>query len=179
MAANSTNDVKAKIIATAALVVRQSGLTDWTVEAVAKKAGCAKGLVLYHFGTKATLLTELASHVRSERLERRISALSVGGAPGLDRLWQVLVRDAEDGTTGLWLGLVAADGSRIRASIEEADRARFSAAAIAAMQLGQDFEGGTDLLDVLNGFELALLQGRPAELVREGFDRYWLDLLSG
>ena len=179
MTAKSPNDVKAKIVAAAALVTRQSGLTDWTVESVAKKAGCAKGLVLYHFGTKAALLTELAAHVSTERLERRISALSVGGAPGLDRLWQVLVRDIEDGTTGLWIGLIAVEGSRIQASIGETDRAHFSAAAIAAMQLGQDFEGGADLLDVLNGFELALLQGRAVDLVRESYDRYWLELLSG
>ena len=178
MPGSIANDVRAKIIAAAAHVVRQRGLTDWTVESVAKRAGCAKGLVLYHFGTKAAVLTELASRVRLERLERRIDALSVGGAAGLDQLWQVLVSEAEDGTTGLWLGLIAAEGSRIAASIEEPDRARFSAAAVAAMQLGLDFEGGSDLLDALNGFELALLQGRPAELVREGFDRYWLDLLS-
>lgn len=179
MPPDAGTDIKAKIIAAAAHVVRQGGLTDWTVEAVARKAGCAKGLVLYHFGTKAALLIDLATRIRQERLERRIGALSVGGAPGLDRLWQVLVTDTEDGTTAAWLGLVALAASRIPASIEEADRARFSAAAIAAIQLGQDFEGGTDLLDVLNGFELALLQRRPAELVREGFDRYWLDLLSG
>ena len=173
------NDVKAKIIAAAGHVVRNSGLTDWTVEAVAKGAACAKGLVLYHFGTKAALLNELALRIRIDRLDERVKALSGGGATGLDRLWEVLASDVEDGTTALWLGLVTQTGSRQSASLDEADRGRFSAAAIAALQLGQDFEAGTDLLDALNGFELALLQGRPPVLVREGFDRYWLDLLSG
>jgi AcrR family transcriptional regulator len=173
------NDVKAKIVAAAGFVVRRSGLTDWTVESVAKKASCAKGLILYHFGTKAALLNELALRVRLDRVERRIAALSGGGTAALDRLWQVLSSEVEDGTTALWLGLVAQAASRQSASIEESDRSRFSTAAVPAMQLGQDFEGGADLLDALNGFELALLQGRRAELVREGFDRFWLDLLSG
>ena len=173
------NDVKAKIVAAAGYIVRRSGLTDWTVESVAKKAACAKGLVLYHFGSKAALLNELALRVRLDRVERRIGALSEGGTAALDRLWEVLASEVEDGTTALWLGLVAQAASRQLASIEESDRARFSTAAVPAMQLGQDFEGGTDLLDALNGFELALLQGRTAEMVREGFDRFWLDLLSG
>ena len=179
MPSQQPNDVKAKIVAAAGDVVRRNGLTDWTVEAVARKASCAKGLVLYHFGTKAALLKELAVRVRMDRVERRMVALSEGGTAALDRLWQVLTGEVEDGTTALWLGLVAQSTSRQSASIDESDRARFSEAAVAAMQLGPDFEGGTDLLDALNGFELALLQGRPAELVREGFDRFWLDLLSG
>ena len=69
MSGPQPNDVKAKIVAAAGYVVRRSGLTDWTVEAVAKKASCAKGLVIYHFGTKAALLNELAVRVRLERVE--------------------------------------------------------------------------------------------------------------
>ena len=122
MPGQQRSDMKAKIVAAAGYVIRRSGLTDWTVEAVANKASCAKGLVLYHFGTKAALLSELATQVRLERVERRIGALSVGGAPGLDRLWQVLVGDVDDGTTALWLGLVALEGSRIPASIAQEDR---------------------------------------------------------
>ncbi|HEX9894789.1 MAG TPA: TetR/AcrR family transcriptional regulator [Gemmatimonadales bacterium] len=154
-----------------------NGLTDWTVEMAASKAGCAKGLVLYHFGTKGALLNAVADRVRSDRGERRVAALAAAGARALDNLWAALEDEVNRGTAALWLGLVSNRATRAPGSTTAADRVRLAEAAATALGLPMA-DALEELADALNGFELALIQGRDTALVRESYDRYWLSLLS-
>lgn len=154
------------------------GLTGWTIDQAADRAKCAKGLVLYHYQNKLTLLQAVADLVRRERVEARIGALSVPGAPGLDRLWDTLATDWKSGRSALWLSLVANADARAAASFSESDRLRFSAAAVGALDLPAGRSGLAEMLDWLIGFELSLLQGQPVADVRESFDRYWLGVIT-
>ena len=144
---------------------------------VASKAGCAKGLVLYHFGTKSSLLNAVADQVRADRAERRVAAFGIAGAMALDHLWATLEAEVNRGTAALWLGLVSNQASRAPGSTTAADRVRLAEAAATALGLSEA-DALQELADGLNGFELALLQGRDTALVRESYDRYWLSLLS-
>ena len=52
------------------------GLNEWTVEEVANRAKCAKGLVNYHYRSKGELLSRTTETVAMDRLARRLSAPS-------------------------------------------------------------------------------------------------------
>ena len=97
------------IVEAGVAAIQDSNLTDWTVDSVASKAGCAKGLVLYHFKSKEALLVRIAERVRHNQAERRLGALKVGpqGAPSLDRLWINIASEVKSGSFGLWVGLLA------------------------------------------------------------------------
>ncbi|MBP1154831.1 MULTISPECIES: TetR/AcrR family transcriptional regulator [unclassified Paenibacillus] len=47
----------------AALIIRNEGVTSLTLEAVAKKAGISKGGLLYHFPNKDALITAMVSQI--------------------------------------------------------------------------------------------------------------------
>ena len=82
------------IVEAAIAVLQERYLTDWTVDFVASQAGCAKGLVLYHFKSKEALLGRVAERVREGQSSRRVEAMAkVQGSAALDRLWQVLAAD--------------------------------------------------------------------------------------
>jgi AcrR family transcriptional regulator len=164
---------KAKIIDATQDTLVDLGLTGWTVQAVASRLGCAKGLILYHFGTKDVLLRELGIRMLERRLERRITALGAGGSDALDALWQVIEEDVRNGTSRVWLALVA-DGALRDSVTDPIAWSGVSSAAIRALQLPDGTDPGMCVLDAVNGFELALLLGRSPELVRESYDRYWL-----
>jgi AcrR family transcriptional regulator len=178
MAKLISGDVHAKIIGAARDVMIKHGLTDWTVELVAGNAQCAKGLVLYHFGTKNELLRAVATQVRLDRTETRVRALATGGTQALDRLWEALQADATGGVSSLWVALVAHEHSRPHASLTQDDRNRLARAAEAAMELVPDSAPMDDLIDRLNGFELSLVQDCRPDQVRESYDRYWLGVLG-
>src|SRR5512139_1473117 len=83
-------DSRRLILEAAAESLSGSGLTDWTVEKVAAKAGCAKGLVLYHFGSKQALLDQVAAEANTARWSARVTALRLPPAKAIDRLWDDL-----------------------------------------------------------------------------------------
>jgi AcrR family transcriptional regulator len=168
---------KAKVLDSAQDTIADLGLTGWTVQAVATRLGCAKGLILYHFGTKETLLRELGLRLLMRRLERRIEAIGKGGSDGLDALWQVIEEDVRNGTSRVWLALVA-EGPLRDSVMDPRAWTAVSSTAVRALQLPVDTDPGECVLDAVNGFELALLLGRAPELVRESYDRYWLRMFD-
>ena len=58
--------MKLRIVEASERVLIEQGLEGWTVEGVAREAGCAKGLVHYHHRTKGALLIATPSPVSSE-----------------------------------------------------------------------------------------------------------------
>jgi AcrR family transcriptional regulator len=96
-------------ILTAALqLLKEGGLTGFSIEGVAARAGVAKGLVIYHYDSRARLLTLCAEQLARDRAERLAAAR--GGKKGVaqvDALWEELVRQQEDGTARAWLSLAA------------------------------------------------------------------------
>src|SRR5437867_10294521 len=62
--------VKDTILRASVETAAAHGLNDWTVEEVANRARCAKGLVNYHYGSKGDLLGCTAETVAMDRLAR-------------------------------------------------------------------------------------------------------------
>ncbi len=174
--------VQERIVDAATDVLIRQGLNRWTIDAVAREAGCAKGLVHYHHGTKAKLLAEVAAQLSRRRFQQRKLALERPGAQGLDGLWELLGDNVASGTTAAWASLLgyplAPQATGLAPSDEElralADTIEKSLALppLAATQ-------ALALLAALDGFEMALLSKAEPDAVHDGYHRFWLTLISG
>lgn len=147
-------------ILTAALqTLKRDGLEGFAIAAVARRAGVAKGLVLYHFKARSRLLALCARSIEAERARRLSGALAAGtGAAGADRCWEELLRQQRDGLARAWLGLRAAgitDRPPKNVTFEEIAR-----------QL------------LLDGCTAALVARVPVRELKDAFDAVWLALLD-
>jgi AcrR family transcriptional regulator len=151
------------------------------VEQVARTAECAKGLVHYHFGTRAALLAAVAGAMGQQRIEQRVRALAPRGTSALDALFAVLQQDAREGRSKAWLelGLNGAAGihAAMTPSAEQLDR--FAAAGGAALEMPPlRPDRARALLLVLDGLEAGLVRGARHPDVREAYDQVWLAMLG-
>lgn len=172
---------RARIIESARALLTSHGLHGWSVEQVAAGAGCAKGLVHYHFGTRTALLAAVVAALARERMARRIAALSPGGTAALDALWVVLCEDAGAGRSRAWLEVGLDDSSEIRGAMAalDAELQQFAATSSAAMELPtQSPSRARTLLLLLDALEAALVRGAPEPEVREAYDRVWLGMMG-
>ena len=172
--------MKEAILTASIEVMALHGLNNWTVEEVANRAHCAKGLVNYHYRSKHDLLRAAAETVKDDRIARRLAAVQAEGTQALDRLWGALVSEVESGWFAAWLGLLAAEAPlRTASTLRPADAARLARALDKALGLngGLALRGGL-IHTALDGLALRLLQGEPAEAVQGDFHRFWLAALS-
>jgi AcrR family transcriptional regulator len=150
---------RSSILAAAVQTLQRGGVEGFTLDAVAKRAGVVKGLVLYHYASRGRLLRAAASQIadaRSAALERALK--SAPGAAGLAACWDELRRQSEDGTTRAWLS-VRATGLVDRS----AKNTEFEHAARQA---------------IVDGSAIALATGVPEADVRDAYDALWLSLLE-
>ena len=171
---------KESIVEATVAAILATNLTDWTVDSVAGKAKCAKGLVLYHFKSKGALLLQVADTIRNSVANGRLEAVSgtAKGAAALDRLWGAMAEGNQSGEFGLWVGLLADSRTRkaaARATHDDADLIRASAEALG---IQRDSLALSLIPAALDGFALELLQGNASANVRERFDSFWLGVLS-
>ena len=169
--------MKEQITEAAARVLMLDGLQRWSVDRVAAEAGCAKGLVAYHHGSKKSLLAAVAVRLRVERQARRLAALQASGAAALDRLWETLVEEVR---TGRWSASVALS---VEPGVETpGDSAEELLALGAGISSALDIpalpaEEARLTCAALDGFQTALQAGAPEAPMREAYHRLWLALL--
>jgi len=147
---------RSAILAAAVRTLKRGGIEGFTLEGVARRAGVVKGLVLYHYGSRARLLRSAAAELAGERRTALTTALARGGTVAVDACWEELRRQAEDGTAHAWLGLCAA-------GLIPATAAGFEEAARQA---------------VLDGCAAALAAGAPLADLRDAYHALWLALLD-
>jgi AcrR family transcriptional regulator len=150
---------RSSILAAAVQTLQRSGVEGFTLDAVARRAGVVKGLVLYHYASRGRLLRAAATQIATARAAALDRALaSAAGTDALDACWEELRRQAEDGTTRAWLSLCAAgliDRSARNGEFEDAARE-----------------------SILDGTAVALSSGVPLADVRDAYDALWLSLLE-
>ncbi|MBB6343915.1 TetR/AcrR family transcriptional regulator [Nonomuraea muscovyensis] len=73
----SRQDTRAKVFAAAIDLMAEQGYTATTVEAIAERAGVAKGTVFYNFGSKEALFAALLEHSVA-RLAEALSRAATG-----------------------------------------------------------------------------------------------------
>lgn len=169
--------MKDTIAAAAALILLRDGFQKWSIDRVAAEAGCAKGLVAYHHGSKKQLLATVAANLHRNRTVRRLAALEGSGAEALDRLWEALSREVQSGEWAAWAVLIAEPN--IPTPPQSPNQLTALAAAIGrALGIPPLRPDEARLADAaLDGFQLALHLGAPAESVHEAYHRLWLALL--
>lgn len=147
------------ILAAAVQTLQRAGVEGFTLDAVARRAGVAKGLVLYHYASRARLLRAAATQIAASRDAALTRALDSGsGLAGVDACWEELRHQAEDGTGRAWLSLCAAgliDRSAKDGGFEDTAR-----------------------MAVVDGCAIALAAGIPLADARDAYDALWLALLD-
>ena len=172
--------MKDAILGAAIDVIALHGLNNWTVEEVANRAHCAKGLVNYHYRSKQDLLVRSAETLRDDRFAKRLAAIAVPGSVALDRLWAVLLQEVESGWYAAWLSLLASDGPlRTAAAERPADMESFAQSLSRSLGLGDQLRGQAPLIQsALDGVQLRLLQGASTGETEEAYHRFWVAMLG-
>jgi AcrR family transcriptional regulator len=161
--------------ASAALMV-QIGLDGWSMDQVAATAGCAKGLVVYHYKTKTELLDQTAGRILREIHDRRVTALGAGAAgSALVRLWWAVVDDVR---SGRFAAAVALRSVGLPARSDTPDETLRITAARALDVETEVLADPLAIAAVLDGLAFQLLAGRPQAQVREAFDQLWLAMVA-
>lgn len=169
--------MKDTILSAAISVLADDGLNNWTVEEVADRAHCAKGLVNYHFRSKQDLLARAAESLRDDRQARRLAAFQARGATALDRLWQQLTEEVRSGWYAAWLALAVAD-EPLRNAARNTEGDGLARAASLALGVELPPEAAVLIPTVLDGLQLQLLLGAKPSLALEAYHRFWVTLLQ-
>jgi AcrR family transcriptional regulator len=170
--------LKAEIVRASRDLLVRHGLGGWTIEEVSKQAPCAKGLVIYHYQSRANLLAETAAVLRQERITRRLAALRQDGAAALDALWSTIHAEVKSGEFAAWMALSALPDEPIhqalRPTADEIDQLQSGFVRSLAIENPKSAE---TLESVLAGFQTALLHDHNPGAVREVYYQFWLSLL--
>ena len=144
---------RATILAAAVYALQRGGVEGFSLDAIARRAGVVKGLILYHYASRNRLLRVAASQIIEARDAAIGRALASGpGTAGLDACWEVLRRQTEDGTTRAWLSVCGAglvDRSAKHAGFEDAARDAIVDGCAAALAAGVALADARDAYDVL------------------------------
>lgn len=180
MSRGAPGEKRARILDAARTLLTRDGLDKWSTERVARAAGCAKGLVHYHFRGRGALLAEVARALTRDTAERRGRELEGTGTAALDRLWKELEREASSGQLAARLTLSGVSDEKVRAALEPtADQLAALGAAIGRVLAISDVTSAEARCTwaTMDGLGAALMTGAPKDAIHEGFDRWWLTLL--
>lgn len=184
--ARNPEPARATILDAAERLLRRGG--GGTVDEVAREAGCAKGLVHYHFKTKAALLAAAAGRLAEKRRSRWAEAFRTPSPDAaIQQSWTLLVSESRDGTIRAWTAL-AAQRDKATDRAVSLESIRFSATiAGAAAGLLQDLglvptvspeELGLLLAGVVHGMGVQLEAGVEPGRLQGAYAAAWLGLLS-
>ena len=170
---------KAALAEAAERVLLEAGLSGLSLDRVAREAGCAKGLVNYHFRTKGDLLAAVAARLAARRRERLLTAAQGVGAAALDGLWDSVRKAAASGESAGRFALLGLADPAIALPLADLGANWHPL----SDQLGKaldapplDPESVLAFLATLDGLELALLAGAPEEECKAGYYRAILAL---
>ena len=173
--------MKLRIVEASERVLIEQGLEGWTVEGVAREAGCAKGLVHYHHRTKGTLLIATGARLAARRLHRVVASLSLRGTAALDALWDAILAGVRSGETQARLALLASREPAVREPFAVTDETLDKLAekfTVAFSQPEFDLGDARALMASIEGIESLLVAGVPALDVRDSYHRLVLYLIG-
>lgn len=177
-----------KILDATVRSLKQTPAAGLTVEAVAREAGCAKGLVHYHFKTKSALFAAAADRLWSARAQNWKSALG-GQDPqaAIARGWELARTEATDGIDKACASLGTLDDELV----DRAVRNGFSAFAEALGGAADTLFAAVGLTFTVPPAEIGRLAAAvilglgpqlsadPAEPAMEGaYSAFWAGMLS-
>jgi len=186
---NTRGKARETILESAETLVKEHGAATVTVEAVAKAAGTAKGLIHYHFKTKQGLLSAVADRLTESRTKKWADALKPGAqiSPA-ERSWQLLTNESATGVTLAWQTLLCLEAEfsdhRAKAHVSEFS----SSLGTALARLFKEDMGLTPTVPVgeigwlmtavIDGVGLQLSSGAGGEELQGAYAASWLGMLS-
>lgn len=168
--------LKQVILDQSVAVVVRKGLAGWSLEEVARGARCAKGLVLYHYRSKAALLDLTAGEIERTRWDLRFEALAGGdGIEGIDRLWEEIVAEVDSGRFGAWVSLAGA-GYR---GTEPRRGESFRAAVARLLSLPSEaIADAASIEAMIEGVTVPQSRATSREVLRTAYDRLWTSMVA-
>lgn len=176
------------ILGAAERLLRRRGATETTIEAVAKEARCAKGLVHYHFKTKPALLGAVAEQLGVAREAAWVAAFRAPSPQAaIQQTWELISREARDGTIRGWTSLFAEQNSLTGQTVRRRVETFAGALSGAVGRLLQDLglrptipvrEVGWLLAGVVHGTGIQLEAGANPTELQGAYSAAWLGLLS-
>ncbi|HEX9582025.1 MAG TPA: helix-turn-helix domain-containing protein [Gemmatimonadales bacterium] len=181
-------EARATILAATERLLRKRGTGTPTLDAVAREARCAKGLVNYHFPSKAALLAAIAEAMGRERTRRWQSTLG-GSSPevAIRATWDLVLAECRDGTSSAWAALRAErDRTTVQTvSSQVAGFGRSLATSLATMLSALELKAnvpvselGWYLAAVVHGMELMVDAGADPGELQGAYAAAWLGILS-
>ena len=184
----SSKQSKESIVKAADALVRRKGATGITVDQVAKEAGCAKGLVHYHFKTKRGVLEAVAEGLSSDRQAAWAEAFrAADAAEAIDRTWSLLTSESDDGTIRAWGSLFGTASVLPDEAVSQAQEGFAAALGASADALLRDLalvarippsEIGWLLGAVVHGMGFQILGGGDRQELEGAYAAAWLGILS-
>lgn len=169
-------------------VLRKRGAHNTTMDTVATEAGCAKGLVHYHFDTKQKLLVEAVSRIAGAREAAWTEAFATPDPQeAVDRTWALIREEADAGTLRAWSSLVALGDPKVDQAVSKAaDRLRqlmaegterlFEATGVEPGLPTREM--GWLLAAVVHGVTFHAAAGADLGVLENAYAAAWLGLLS-
>lgn len=169
-------------------VLRDRGSSSVTVASVAERAGCAKGLVHYHFKTKQNLWRAAIEHLTRYRIASWSEAFAAPSpSEAVQRTWSLLVGESGDGTTAAWFSMLDPSSELSPDLIAEAIDTFGAAIAAASSEMFHRLEVQTRiphaeigwmLASVIAGTGFLLTRGADEAKLENAYAAAWLGVLS-
>jgi AcrR family transcriptional regulator len=187
--AREGREARARILGSAAALLREFGAETLTIERTARRAGVAKGLVHYHFKTKQGLLQAALTQVCTARCTAWKEAFEADSPTSVvDQTWALLVKESATGVLRAWHSLTALD-SLVTDQTARVALAQFSQAVGDALSRMLDrsmalaprvpaSELGWLLAAVVNGVGTQLMAGTSGSELEGAYAAAWLGILS-
>jgi AcrR family transcriptional regulator len=159
-----------------------------SVDAVAKEAGVAKGLVHYHFKTKKGLFQTVASRLAEDRRSAWQEAFRKRDPQqAIDATWTLLTKESNDGTLRAWDTLFGSPGVLPEQAVKNETDAFGKALGAAAQEMLARLglrpsipvsEVGALLSVIVQGMGTMLVRGMEPEGLQGAYAAAWVGLLS-
>ena len=182
------DESRTMLLETASALLRERGASKVSIAAVADAAGCAKGLVHYHFKNKANLWDSVADHLAASRAAAWSDALYAETASeAVAASWLLLTEESANGVGRAWFSMLGPDTPIAGQSVSKVD-AVFREAIAGSLTALLDGLGvrlrvplaevAALLISVIDGVGLQLLRDDPSPDLENAYAAAWLGILS-
>jgi len=181
----SKEEARIALVEAAINVLAITAPDDLTVEAIAKQARCAKGLIVYHFGTKASLMETALDQLGTQRTAAWVNCFAKAASipDAMDHSWTLLTNESTSGVLKAWSRVPCYADHVVNKVTARFAKALGDAYASLADRSGMDAgllpaEVGWWLGSLVLGIGTALANGGNRTQLRSAYMASWLGMLA-
>lgn len=177
---------RTRILNAMAELLRREGADRLTNDRIARQAGCAKGLVNYHYQTKDLLTADFVRYLGDRRLRRWRRSVRTDPADAISATWRAVRADASQRVI-MYSAKVVGSGSAVDTAVSKnrEDMAEllggFAERVMETLGLRSTIpmrQIGWMLSAVVDGAVLQLADSPDRQIVEDGYSAAWLGVLA-